>query len=159
MFLCGFYVNFRWLSHLILISPTQPAITCSKLTIVDNFTPCSYVSVVNFEQVNAGLTSMIVRIMWVSNSVLCRKHFGDEKIVLHLKGIAYMNDDPGEVYILYAKVKLHNQNDTRYVYRSFQKRPLSVDLFNHVLPQALTLEINIFAVPQNIKWRYLKAWT
>ena len=71
---------------------------------------------------------MIVKIMWVSNSVLCRKFFGDEKIVLHLKGIAYMNDDPGEVDVLYAQVKLHNQNDTRYVYQSFQKRPRPVDL-------------------------------
>ena len=33
--------------------------------------------------------------------------------MLHLKGIEYMNDDPGEVDVLYAKVKLHNQSDTR----------------------------------------------
>jgi len=36
------------------------------------------------------------------------KYFGDDKIRLHLHGIEYMNDDPGEVDVLYAKVKLTN---------------------------------------------------
>lgn len=40
------------------------------------------------------------------------QHLGDKKIVLNLKGIEYMNDDPGEVDILYAKVKLHGTNDS-----------------------------------------------
>ena len=41
-----------------LVFLSQSAITCSKLTIETlDFTPCSYVSIVNFEQVNAGWMS------------------------------------------------------------------------------------------------------
>ena len=42
--------------------------------------------------------------------LLYRLYFDDNVVKIHLRGIEYMNDDPGEVDVLYAKVQLPDQS-------------------------------------------------
>ena len=52
------------------MNTSQPAIICSKLAIetleqrVEYFTPCSSVSIMNFEQVNAGWYGFVILHYW-----------------------------------------------------------------------------------------------
>ena len=40
----------------------------------------------------------------LQNEIFCRKDLGEKEIVVHVKGLEIMNDDPSEVDVLYAKL-------------------------------------------------------
>ena len=44
-------------------------------------------------------------ILYVTNSFYCRPILKGEELICRLQGLEYMNDDPGAVDVLYAKLQ------------------------------------------------------